>query len=123
MERNNLFIQTTPDYFQDSPEEIPMEKEPRPEDITVRRERQTFTRLEKSGAVLFAVRTFMMPLTTLGKDQLRGLTSQINGWEEEIKMYKGWGLWGPPVERWCQSVIRSEEGGVEGETKELACEA
>ncbi len=122
MERNNLFVQTTPDYFIDAPEEVPgEEKEPLPEDITVRRERQTFTKLEKSGAVLFTVRTFMMPLMGLGTDELKGLSSQINGWDEETKRYKGWTLWGPPVERWCGSVIGREDGRVEGEKKKRAC--
>lgn len=60
MERSNLFIQTTPILFQDTPEPPRSPTHPlTASDIYVRRERQTFTRLPKSGAVLFTVRTYM----------------------------------------------------------------
>jgi hypothetical protein len=106
MERYNLFIQTTTELFQDGPEAPP--PSPlilRPEHITVRRERQTFTRLEKSGAVLFTVRTYMQPLTDLSVDEIEGLMSQIQGWEREMKNYKGWDHWGRVVEDWCESKL------------------
>ncbi|KAJ8061270.1 hypothetical protein OCU04_010335 [Sclerotinia nivalis] len=60
MERSNLFIQTTPILFQDTPEPPRSPSHPlTASDIHVRRERQTFTRLPRSGAVLFTVRTYM----------------------------------------------------------------
>ena len=72
MERTNVFIQTTPHLFQDAPESAP-ETILTIDDLQIRRERQTFTRLEHSGAVLFTVRTFMEPLTQLGDEGLRAL--------------------------------------------------
>jgi hypothetical protein len=106
MERYNLFIQTTNELFQDEPEcPSPSPVILRPENITVRRERQTFTRLEKSGAVLFTVRTYMQPLTDLTEEEAEGMLSQIRGWESEMKTYKGWDHWGKVVEEWCESKL------------------
>lgn len=108
MERTNLFIQTTPDLFQDAPEIAP-DAIVTPKQLVVRRERQTFTRLEKSGAVLFTVRTYMTPLTELGTVELKALKSQVLGWEEEIRIYKGWAIWGEPLLRWCEEKLGEDE--------------
>jgi Protein of unknown function (DUF3445) len=115
MERTNLFIQATPDLFQDAPEIMP-EGAISSKRLMVRRERQTFTRLAGTGAVLFTVRTYMMPLVELGVEELKALRSQVMGWEEEIRVYKGWGIWGEPLLKWCEEKIGGEEGKVdEGE--------
>ncbi|TVY53673.1 hypothetical protein LCER1_G004114 [Lachnellula cervina] len=68
----------------------------------VRRERQTFTRLEKTGAVLFTVRTYMQPLEDLEDEEAAALIHQVRGWEEEIRVYKGWDVWGGAFEEWCE---------------------
>ncbi|KAG4432037.1 hypothetical protein IFR05_012476 [Cadophora sp. M221] len=105
MERTNVFIQTTPNLFQDAPESSP-ENAPNTiltiDSLQIRRERQTFTRLEHSGAVLFTVRTFMEPLTQLGDDELRVLRSQVLGWDEEVRVYKGGDIWGPLLMELCE---------------------
>ncbi|KAE9377073.1 hypothetical protein N431DRAFT_331950 [Stipitochalara longipes BDJ] len=108
MERTNLFIQTTPDLFQDVPEAASTEIIA-PRRLMVRRERQTFTRLAKTGAVLFTVRTYMTPLVELSVEELKALKSQIMGWEEEIRVYKGWQIWGEPLLTWCDEVIGAVE--------------
>jgi hypothetical protein len=107
MDRTNLFIQTTAELFQDAPES-PSEQILDLGQIIVRRERQTFTRLGKSDAVLFTVRTYMQPLTELGIEEVRALKSQILGWEEEIRVYKGWSIWGEVVVGYCDERIRKE---------------
>jgi hypothetical protein len=112
MERTNLFIQTTPDLFQDAPEAASIEIIS-PERLMVRRERQTFMRLANSGAVLFTVRTYVTPLVELGLEELKALKSQIMGWEEDIRVYKGWGIWGDPLLRWCGEVIGGKGGKIE----------
>lgn len=101
MERTNVFIQTTPHLFQDAPESAP-NIVLTIDDLKIRRERQTFTRLEHSRAVLFTVRTFMEPLTQLGDDELRALRSQVLGWEEEVRVYKGGDIWGPLLMELCE---------------------
>ena len=114
MERTNLFIQTTAELFQDAPEPAP-EQILDLDQIIVRRERQTFTRLEKSGAVLFTVRTYMQPLVELGIEEVRALKSQILGWEEEIRVYKGWGIWGEVVVGYCDERIGKDSVEVKDE--------
>jgi len=88
MERTNLFIQSSQHLFTDAPE-TPSKQKATPEDLRVRRERQTFTRLEKTGAVLFTVRTYMQSLEDLEDEEALALIHQVRGWEEEIRMYKG----------------------------------
>ena len=106
MERTNLFIQSNPHLFSDAPE-TPSDREGEakkimPEDLRVRRERQTFTRLEKTGAVLFTVRTYMQPLEDLEEEEAVALVHQVRGWEEEIRVYKGWDVWGKAFSEWCE---------------------
>tara|TARA_R110002060_G_scaffold14621_3_gene20519 strand:+ start:258 stop:641 length:384 start_codon:yes stop_codon:yes gene_type:complete len=108
MERTNVFIQTTPHLFQDAPESAP-ETILTIDDLQIRRERQTFTRLEHSGAVLFTVRTFMEPLTQLGDEGLRALRSMVLGWEEEVRVYKGGDIWGPLLMMWCEEKLGAVE--------------
>ncbi|KAK0122762.1 hypothetical protein ONS96_009797 [Cadophora gregata f. sp. sojae] len=79
------------------------------DDLKIRRERQTFTRLEHSGAVLFTVRTFIEPLTQLGDDELRALRSMVLGWEEEVRVYKGGDIWGPLLMEWCEERLGAVE--------------
>ena len=55
--------------------------------------------------MLFTVRTFMVPLTELGDEELRALRIQVLGWEEEIRLYKGWSIWGEVLMRWCDERI------------------
>ncbi len=107
MERTNLFIQTTPDLFMDAPEATP-NATVTPKDLMVRRERQTFRRLEKTGAVLFTVRTYMGPITNLSNGELRALRSQVMGWEDNIRRYKGGDIWGPPLDAWCNEHLIDE---------------
>lgn len=103
MERTNLFIQADPYLFSDAPEiSTGHEKRTIPKDLQVRRERQTFTRLEKTGAVLFTVRTYMQPLEDLEDEEAVALIHQVRGWEEEIRVYKGWDVWGGAFEEWCE---------------------
>jgi len=114
MERHNLFIQTTPDLFQDCPE-VPASPSGSlaPENIRVRRERQTFTRLEGSGAVLFTVRTWMERLVEMEEGELEGLLWQVEGWGEEMGRYKRRGVWGSVVEGWCEEKLGAKNGKIE----------
>ena len=113
MERSSVFIQTSPNLFQNEPESVPDQlNQAKVADIKVRRERQTFTRLPKSNAILFTVRTYMTPLTALEDTELLALRSQIWGWEEEIKTYKGWAIWGDTVERWCEDRLGKRDENI-----------
>ncbi|CAG8958716.1 hypothetical protein HYFRA_00011559 [Hymenoscyphus fraxineus] len=100
MERTNLFIQTTPHLFVDAPE-IP-NPQTVPEDLWIRRERQTFRRLERSGAVLFTVRTYMQRLVEVRGEEELALRQQIAGLDEVVREYKGGKVWGNAFEMWCR---------------------
>ncbi|KUJ20449.1 uncharacterized protein LY89DRAFT_771352 [Mollisia scopiformis] len=112
MERTNLFIQTTTELFQNAPED-PLARALTAKDLMVRRERQTFVRLEKTDAVLFTVRTYMQSMTGLGNEEIRALRSQILGWEEEVRLYKGFAIWGEVLMKWCEEMV----GGVQREAE------
>jgi len=151
MERHTLFVQTTPELFQDdtlcspsslscpvtgqmmkfppnqngdgaktqslssapppesssesdpsSPSEFPGLPTPpntplHPSSIHIRRERQTFNRLPLSDAILFTVRTYITPLTSLGDDEFAAFMDGAGRWEADIASYKG-------RERWWETV-------------------
>ena len=68
-------------------------KPPGPEHILIRTERQTFKRLPRTGAVLFAVRTSWQRLPELDIADLRALSIETGGWPEEVAKYKGRDCW------------------------------
>lgn len=78
-----LFLQDPRDFFHGCTDDI------RPENIIVRRERQTFRRLPRSDAVLFTVKTTLTPLPELSDEDLAGAASEMKLWPEEIAQYKG----------------------------------
>lgn len=107
MERTSFFIQATKELFQVASIDTPVDaaSEIKLEDVTMRRERQTFTRLPKSNAVLFTVRTYMVPLVDLTHDELRVLRNQIRGWTEDVRAYKGYNVWGQMAEKWFEEQL------------------
>jgi hypothetical protein len=147
MERHTLFVQTTPDLFQNEslcsssnelkrspnqatsissqgencdgnhssnsnhvldetavqePIDTPTSKKFSLSEIYIRRERQTFTRLPTSDAILFTVRTFMTPLTSLGDEELMAFVEQAKGWGGDMAAYKG-------REQWWDTVLQYQE--------------
>lgn len=48
-----------------------------PRYIIVRRERQTFRRLEQTGAIVFTVKTGIQSLVDLGEEERKGLAKEI----------------------------------------------
>lgn len=118
MERHTLFVQTNPDLFQneslcsslrlrpratdlglniteqDTPIcDSPTSKVLTPLDIHVRRERQTFVRLPGTNAILFTVRTYMQPLTSLEDEELAAVVDIAGRWNDELAVYKGRDEW------------------------------
>ena len=68
--------------------------------VHYRSERQTLTKLPKSQAVLFTIRTYLLPLSEVkkeGKEVRERLIGAIKGLPEDISNYKRAGEWGPPV--------------------------
>jgi len=62
-----------------------------------------------SDAILFTVRTFMTPLTSLGDDELTAFVEQAKGWTGEMAAYKG-------REQWWDTVLRYQVERKRGST-------
>ncbi|KAG7097856.1 hypothetical protein E1B28_005170 [Marasmius oreades] len=62
-----------------------------PGNLQLRTERQTLRRLPLSGAIVFTIRTYLIPLTELGKEPgvPARLASAVRSWPEGIGRYKG----------------------------------
>lgn len=118
MERHPLFIQAVPELFQltnlasaTKSQQNPgdsnaiSKSSPRitPEDIHVRRERQTFTRLPVSGAVLFTVRSYITPITALDDDEVAALLEITGSWSDEMAAYKGKETWWTELKQYARS--------------------
>ncbi len=102
MERSTYFIQATPpeepllsNMFR--PDTLSQQASPKARDIIVRRERQTFRKLPKSGAVLFAVKTALTPLRDLEQEERLNMAREIRSWPDDIAAYKGRDFWGACV--------------------------
>ena len=53
----------------------------------------------------------MIPLLSLGIEEVRGLRSQIQSWKGEMGLYKGVESWGQLVRDWCDEMLG--ENGME----------
>ena len=89
------------------------------EDILVRRERQTFRKLPKSNAVVFTVKTTIVPLMGLGDEDLLGFARDIISWPSEVATYKGRDVWENCAMEFCKQ--RLPKGSVEGLLKYAEC--
>jgi len=88
---DTLFIQRPADFFPGTLSRLS------PENILIRRERQSFRRLPKSETVLLTVKTSLQRLTQLPMEELEGFVSEARLWPDETATYKGRELWGPCV--------------------------
>lgn len=61
-----------------------------PQDVAMRSERQSLRRFPRSGAVLFTVRTYLTPVTTMAEEKgVPGrLASAMRSWPDDIAWYK-----------------------------------
>jgi hypothetical protein len=76
-----------------------------PEQVFIRRERQTFRRLPKTGAIVFAVKTSIRCITELDVNEIRSLKEEASRWPEAVANYKGRHCWGDCVFRYCDEII------------------
>jgi hypothetical protein len=108
MERSNYFVEVKrPDenlfeilyrpttLSEDNPD-------PSPQDIVVRRERQTFRRLPRTGAIVFGVKTFLTTLDELPMQELENLAREVKSWPEHVGEYKGREIWGAKALEFCE---------------------
>ena len=65
------------------------------EEIHFRSERQTLRRLPRSKAIVFTIRTYFEPVTTLAQEpHVPGrLAEAIRSWDDTVSFYKGKSHW------------------------------
>jgi hypothetical protein len=114
MERSNYFVEMKrPDedlfetlyrpttLLEDNPN-------PSPEDIVIRRERQTFRRLPRTGTLVFGVKTFLTTLDELPMEELQNLAKEVKSWPDYVGEYKGREVWGAKALEFCEKRTQPE---------------
>lgn len=79
---------------------IPIDELDFDKQVHYRSERQTLTKLPQSGAIIFTIRTYLLPMSELKKESVdvrKRLIGAIEGLKGPIAEYKRSGEWGPPV--------------------------
>ncbi|KAI3407072.2 hypothetical protein KGF56_000160 [Candida oxycetoniae] len=98
--RNNYFIQTDNDLAwsfsigKETDEKVGWYTAAEATDINqlhLRSERQSLRRLPISGAIVFTIRTYFLPITELCKEPYvpRRLLNGMNSWQDNVQEYKG----------------------------------
>jgi len=82
---------------------------PAPEDIVIRRERQTFIKLPRSGALIFGVKTVLTTLDELPMQELQNLAKEIRSWPDYVGEYKGTEIWGATALEFAEKKSREAE--------------
>jgi hypothetical protein len=105
--RQNFFVQTNDVLFQQEPFPSSLDKVLSIGDIRIRHERQTLTRMPKTGAILFTVRTYLTPLVDLQDepDSVAEFMGAVRALPDDMAKYKGRPLWGEVAESWCDEVL------------------
>lgn len=70
---------------------------PLPDEIIIRRERQTFRRLPRTNTIVFGVKTYLTPLDQLPMQELENLVTEMKSWPEHVSEYKGKHVWSEKV--------------------------
>ncbi|CAG8199253.1 unnamed protein product [Penicillium nalgiovense] len=86
---------------------------PLPSDILIRRERQTFRRLPRTGAIVFGVKTYLTPLDELPMAELVNLAKEMRSWPDYVGEYKGRDVWGAKVLEYYRQRVDEEKTGNE----------
>jgi hypothetical protein len=100
-----LFIQKPAAFFQNIQDGHSIEAAR----IIIRRERQTFRRLPKTGAIVFGVRTRVDRLTHVSAEECEGLAAEVRTWPTHVWKYKGGHLWGKALLRYCDQVVEENK--------------
>lgn len=117
MERASYFVQVShagqplPEILFQPAGVVHASLEPQPEHTIIRKERQQFTRLPESGAILFAVKTTLTYLADLPLEELQNMVKEMNSWPEDTAQYKGREHWGHVVLEHCRQREASEKVG------------
>lgn len=86
------------------------QKIPNLADLHLRVERQVLQRLPETGALLFSIRTYVTPITTVCADikVAKALRTSTRSYSEEIAKYKNKPLWDKVLDDHLDVVLRGE---------------
>lgn len=112
--RSNIFILNTSELFLPehhikvpSYEDIGETPDFMYENIFLRREAQSFIRLPKTNCIVFGVRTYISPITSLSYDDLKWLIKYIENWEGRAASYHRKDIWCPVFNKYISSLDKS----------------
>ncbi|KAJ7746760.1 hypothetical protein DFH07DRAFT_776270 [Mycena maculata] len=82
-----------------------------PETLRLRTERQTLRRLPRSGAVVFTIRTYLVPVEELAQEPgvAARFASAVRSWPEEVREYKGERRYGDVLVRYLDEVASRDD--------------
>jgi hypothetical protein len=115
--RHNFFMQTTDVMFQQEPFASEKPESVKIEDVRIRHERQTLRRLPRSRAILFTVRTYILPIVNLidEPESIRALLASVRAMPAAMGTYKGRDIWGYVVNDWCERQLKDRGMSIEME--------
>ncbi|KAK0231246.1 hypothetical protein IW262DRAFT_1454148 [Armillaria fumosa] len=92
-----------------------------PETLRLRTERQTLRRLPLSGAIIFGIRTYVIPIETLVKEPAvpGRMASAVRGWPESVRAYKAGSIYHDVLLEYLDKCAQEQEerGIVEDPTR------
>ncbi|KAJ7272582.1 hypothetical protein B0H12DRAFT_1043714 [Mycena haematopus] len=82
-----------------------------PQTLRLRTERQTLRRLPRSGAIVFTIRTYLVPVEELAREPgvSRRFASAVRSWPEGVREYKGERRYGDVLVRYLEVMGAREE--------------
>ncbi|KAJ7777319.1 hypothetical protein B0H16DRAFT_1505066 [Mycena metata] len=85
-----------------------------PQTLRLRTERQTLRRLPRSGAIVFTIRTYLVPVEELAREPgvAARFASAVRSWPDSVKEYKGESRYGDVLVEYLEEMAEREEGEV-----------
>ncbi|KAJ7493350.1 hypothetical protein B0H11DRAFT_2156325 [Mycena galericulata] len=82
-----------------------------PQTLRLRTERQTLRRLPRSGAIIFTIRTYLVPVEELAREPgvAARFASAVRSWPEGVKEYKGERRYGDVLLRYLDQMAEKGE--------------
>lgn len=128
--RNNYFIQTddhlpwSTSIGSESEEGIgwyTAEPATKAEQLYFRSERQSLRRLPKSGAIVFTIRTYFLPIAELAQEPYipRRLLNGMSTWDTDVQEYKGWHKYKDVIVPYLEEKAREQEASGLVQEKEV----
>ncbi|VBB82430.1 Conserved hypothetical protein [Yarrowia lipolytica] len=79
--------------------------------LKFRSERQSLRRLPKTGAIIFTIRTYFLPITQIAQEPYCSarLLDGIRHWDKDVSSYKGLQKYGPVLVPYLEAMAKKDE--------------